>query len=830
MSFNHITSPRDKDRGLPIHRSSHSTKRHFTEEDNTFLPPALSSYSIALLNREAPSTDKNLDVIGVYELDFPQGKRRSSNLKNRLSVHFRKEEEERSFDRSDFNDKRLEKEPVEIEKSIDEDNVMADDHAPSTAVTTTSSLPASKASTTPGSVHTVKRMRGSRRFGKILGPPKRTSRISDTHEKMEDDEEHNTSSSAFMRALIEKRSPTKPDEIEGIFGKDRETEFQTRVMEEMRLQKEGKTKNDHEIKHDMKRFSHDWTSSIQQPQSQVSNNDKSPNENNYELRDNRSNDMQRSTKQDAETSARHSSLDMKPSMNQGRSPFHPDIKTAFQQDLKSLQKDLNTFQKSLEASHTSDPGRTFGMPIPSRNKETPVRLKFENENHRVPLSNLPVNSEAFFRKPKAAKLEDRFNLGSFNPRDENDVKNVSMVNVEVPKNPPGNTPASMESVIAHSHSDSASAHQKSKIEPAQPNPIPSNAPHANMATSIESAPKDELRRKTITINGRQYEKLELLGRGGTSKVYKVKALANSRLYAIKKVTFDQFEDSCFQGFKGEIDLLQRLRKSERVVKLVDHAIGEGSIYLVMECGDLDLAHVLQTKLSSLKLDLGFVKYHAIEVFKCVETVHMAEIVHSDLKPANFLFVRGILKIIDFGIANAVPEHTANIYRESQIGTPNYMAPEALVELLSLPGKYTWKVGKPSDVWSCGCIVYQMIYGKPPYGGYSGNQRIMAIMNPQVKITFPNKGIGGVEVPQSAIELMLNCLARDPLERWTVEQCLKCDFLKPKIVSEAFIRDLVHLAVNYGYNKRNSSEGPMSADVYDALVESVLKQIENLNYA
>lgn len=353
---------------------------------------------------------------------------------------------------------------------------------------------------------------------------------------------------------------------------------------------------------------------------------------------------------------------------------------------------------------------------------------------------------------------------------------------------------------------------------------------------------DGKKRKYIAINGIQYEKLELMGRGGTSKVYKVKSMTNQRLYAIKKVTFDQFDDVCVKGFKGEIDLLTKLKGTERVVQLVDHVIGEGSIYLVMECGEIDLAHVFQNRLAATHpLDLNFVKFHSIEMLKCVRSVHDAGIVHSDLKPANFLFIKGVLKIIDFGIANAVPDHTANIYRESQIGTPNYMAPETLIgighvtpglmnaENNMLKNKNTWRVGKPSDVWSCGCIMYQMIYGMPPYGGYSGNQRFMAIMNPQIKISYPSKGLGNVPVPKSAVELLQKCLARDPNERYTVEECLESDFLKPKIVSEAFVRDLVHLAVNFGYNSRNNGTGSITSDLYDRLVDTVLKGIEELNY-
>jgi len=216
------------------------------------------------------------------------------------------------------------------------------------------------------------------------------------------------------------------------------------------------------------------------------------------------------------------------------------------------------------------------------------------------------------------------------------------------------------------------------------------------------------------------------------------------------------------------------------------------------------------------------------MFKCVKDVHDAGVVHSDLKPANFLMVRGVLKIIDFGIANAVPDHTANIYRESQIGTPNYMAPEALEEASMAETKHTtWKVGRPSDIWSCGCIMYQFIYGRPPYASLMGTKRILAIMNPQYKILYPELGIGGVAVPQSAVNLMRHCLARDPDDRWTVEQCLNSEFFHPKVVDENFITKIVHQSVNLGYNKRISGEG-ITTEAYDAMVNDIIDQIRTYN--
>ncbi|EGW33818.1 uncharacterized protein SPAPADRAFT_54102 [Spathaspora passalidarum NRRL Y-27907] len=337
-------------------------------------------------------------------------------------------------------------------------------------------------------------------------------------------------------------------------------------------------------------------------------------------------------------------------------------------------------------------------------------------------------------------------------------------------------------------------------------------------------------KRIISINGKQYEKLELLGRGGTSKVYRVKSLSNNQIYAIKKVSNGQYDEISLAGFKGEIDLLLKLKHSDRVVRLIDHAITEGSIYLVMERGEIDLAQVLNNKLrSQTPFDLDFIRFHSLEMLRCVRAVHDAGIVHSDLKPANFLIVKGILKIIDFGIANAVPDHTVNVYRESQIGTPNYMAPEALTEVNHSMPRNTWRVGKPSDIWSIGCIIYQLIYGRPPYAGYSGTQRMMAIINPQVKIQYPATGVNGGVVPESAIELMKMCLKREPHERWTVEECLRCDFLRPKVVNRKLVQDMVHEIMDYGHNRRINNEA-IGSDEYDDMVELVMEKITHLNYS
>jgi serine/threonine-protein kinase TTK/MPS1 len=66
-----------------------------------------------------------------------------------------------------------------------------------------------------------------------------------------------------------------------------------------------------------------------------------------------------------------------------------------------------------------------------------------------------------------------------------------------------------------------------------------------------------------------------------------------------------------------------------------------------------------------------------QMLEAVHAIHQQKIVHSDLKPANFILVQGALKLIDFGIAKAIPNDTTNIQRDIQVGTLNYMSPEAI---------------------------------------------------------------------------------------------------------------------------------------------------------
>ncbi|KAI1436357.1 kinase-like protein [Xylaria sp. CBS 124048] len=315
---------------------------------------------------------------------------------------------------------------------------------------------------------------------------------------------------------------------------------------------------------------------------------------------------------------------------------------------------------------------------------------------------------------------------------------------------------------------------------------------AGAATTSQAA----RRRNYMKVNGKCYTRIDSLGRGGSSKVYRV-AADNGQMFALKRVSIENADEHTVKGYKGEIDLLKRLTKVERVITLVDYEMNDEKqmLSLLMEIGELSLEKLIRAKITAdnATFDPAFVRFYWQEMLECVAAVHAHDIVHSDLKPANFVLVKGQLKLIDFGIADAIQtDETVNVHREAQVGTPNYMSPESMIDSntvdpsgrrigSNLTRPRLMKLGKPSDIWSLGCILFQMVYGQPPFAHIPNQMaRCHAIINWQYEIEFPSRAIGDVPVPPSLMKTMKRCLTRDQRLRPTCEQLLSATdpFLHP----------------------------------------------------
>ncbi|KAJ3238921.1 hypothetical protein HDU81_006932 [Chytriomyces hyalinus] len=309
--------------------------------------------------------------------------------------------------------------------------------------------------------------------------------------------------------------------------------------------------------------------------------------------------------------------------------------------------------------------------------------------------------------------------------------------------------------INHSKSDSSSA----------------SIPDMGHELSQQSAKSNLL----ISVNGVPYKRIELIGRGASSKVYKVIS-ESGRIFALKKVKLDRQDPSAIEGYLNEIELLKKLANSKAIISMIDSEIcfsKKKHLLLLLEYGEIDLAHLL-LKDKSLIGNLNFIRMNWTQMLQAVQQIHNEKIVHSDLKPANFLIVEGALKLIDFGIAKAIPNDTTNVQRDYQTGTLNYMAPEAILFTESNSSKGHLKLGRASDIWSLGCILYQLVYGQPPFSSLPIVQKLNAIVDPNYVIQFKDVGDAAL------LDVMKSCLNRDPKARMTIPQLLAHPFLNPSV--------------------------------------------------
>lgn len=170
----------------------------------------------------------------------------------------------------------------------------------------------------------------------------------------------------------------------------------------------------------------------------------------------------------------------------------------------------------------------------------------------------------------------------------------------------------------------------------------------------------------IYVNGISYEKLSWIGKGGSGKVSKVLS-PDRQIFALKEVDLAGHDDATRDSFLNEKNLLLKLQGQPRIIKLIDAELETETMTLkmIMECGEVDLAQLLQDfKISRSTevprypcIDENHLRLYVQQMLEALTCIHKHNIVHGDLKPANFLSVKGNLKLIDFGIASGIEVYT-----------------------------------------------------------------------------------------------------------------------------------------------------------------------------
>jgi hypothetical protein len=281
----------------------------------------------------------------------------------------------------------------------------------------------------------------------------------------------------------------------------------------------------------------------------------------------------------------------------------------------------------------------------------------------------------------------------------------------------------------------------------------------------------ERKKKLIKVNGKNYLKIQKIGEGGSGKVYKI-IDEGLQILALKKIQTSNYDQDILHNCLNEISILKTLVHQPRVVQIksADILLNKGYVFIILEFGESDFEKIIRKEKKGIK-DTVLLKFFWKQTLEAVQTIHEERIVHGDLKPSNFLIINQSLKIIDFGTARQIQKNTTNITRSLRIGTLNYMSPEAMVDIsIEKENKTCFKISRSSDIWSLGCILYQMVYGNPPFYHLDFVKKIQAIIDRTYEIyCLPT-------ITKFVVDVIKGCLQKNPDFRPSIPELLSHPFL------------------------------------------------------
>uniref|UniRef100_A0ACD5WXS4 Uncharacterized protein n=1 Tax=Avena sativa TaxID=4498 RepID=A0ACD5WXS4_AVESA len=284
-----------------------------------------------------------------------------------------------------------------------------------------------------------------------------------------------------------------------------------------------------------------------------------------------------------------------------------------------------------------------------------------------------------------------------------------------------------------------------------------------------------------------FEKIDKIGQGTYSNVYKARDTLSGKIVALKKVRFDNLEPESVRFMAREILILRRLDHPS-VIK-IDGLVTSRmscSLYLVFEYMEHDLAGLVASP--DIKFTEPQVKCYMNQLLSGLEHCHDRGVLHRDIKGSNLLLDNnGMLKIADFGLASFF-DPSRKQPMTSRVVTLWYRPPELLL------GATDYGVGV--DLWSAGCILAELLAGRPIMPGRTEVEQLHKIFKlcgspteeywkksklPHATIFKPQQPYKRritdtfKDFPQSALWLIETLLAIDPADRLTASSALRSDF-------------------------------------------------------
>ncbi|MFD3614492.1 Stk1 family PASTA domain-containing Ser/Thr kinase [Streptomyces sp. NPDC058676] len=265
--------------------------------------------------------------------------------------------------------------------------------------------------------------------------------------------------------------------------------------------------------------------------------------------------------------------------------------------------------------------------------------------------------------------------------------------------------------------------------------------------------------------GGRYELGQVLGRGGMAEVYLAHDTRLGRTVAVKTLRADLARDPSFQArFRREAQSAASLNHPAIVAVYdtgEDYIDGVSIPYIVMEYVDgstlRELLHSGRRLLPERTLEM------TIGILQALEYSHRAGIVHRDIKPANVMLTRnGQVKVMDFGIARAMGDSGMTMTQTSAvIGTAQYLSPE------QAKGE---QVDARSDLYSTGCLLYELLTVRPPFVGDSP----VAVAYQHVREEPQAPSVFDPELTPEMDAIVLKALVKDPNYRYQSADEMRVD--------------------------------------------------------